>query len=118
MVLIGLGGCKAGPSKVQTEPGPEPLPMDAEYGLTCPICGDKFPNRGELKRHKQDVHVLCPQCKRLGREMWLIDREEYRAHWQNAHKGVPTTMSFLMGSYVTVVGGGYSLAIYFLGMLI
>ncbi|KAK4245025.1 hypothetical protein C7999DRAFT_16762 [Corynascus novoguineensis] len=57
--------------------------------FTCLLCLARFPFRGNLTRHNQNVHYKkgafdrpfpCPQCDRLGKEKYMVEGVE---HWSN-----------------------------------
>ena len=108
---IALVGCSSEPSirteAVSAEAGSSDATMVArrKRNFLCEICGAGFSTVQELEQHRR-THITCPYCGLV-----CVDKDEYEAHYEEAHKRMPVSMGFWTGVYVLFVGGIYSLAI-------
>ncbi len=123
IVFVFVQGCSSGPDKyieafTRRKDNTLSVESDQEGRWSCKICTARFQVMNDLNAHVTRDHPACPYCEEQGMNVRLGDLEEFRAHYIEAHKDMPTGMSFLMATYVIVVGGGYAAVIAIGGYLL
>ena len=93
------------------------LASPAVGDIACAICQRRFLTAADLKKHMERDHILCPHCAARGEDLWLTDKWEFQAHYDEAHRGVPAILPVGMGVAVVGVGALYSLAMYVITLL-